>query len=214
MNTFTIDTDNCVSVHSPDAAIPGDAVRFASGAEFAEVVRDWSMNRLIEVWNKLSKVTPVTKFTDRKTAIRRIWTAIEKTEPRADQKPAAKPRAAAKKKPPAKVRAAAKAKPGSRAKPSAGRTKTDQVIAALREPNGATALLLSGNFPQTVLIDEYPAIRRLGEDCRHLRAKGPTEQPRAKSFTQQWLTNEFHTAAEGKALIYWRCTIRLRLPGV
>jgi len=138
MNTFTIDTDNRLAVHADDVTVAGDTVKFATAAEFAATAKDWPTARLVEVWNKLPDVTPVTKFTDRKTAIRRIWIAIANIAPDADREPAGKPKAAgAKKKSASKAKAAAKAK--STAKPMPGsQTKTDQVIAALREPAGAT----------------------------------------------------------------------------
>ena len=40
------------------------------------------MKRLIEIWNRLPGVEPVTRFTDRKTAIRRLWRALQ---PEAEQ---------------------------------------------------------------------------------------------------------------------------------
>jgi len=33
--------------------------------------------RLVEVWNKLAGAKPLSKFTDRKTAVRRRWTAMQ-----------------------------------------------------------------------------------------------------------------------------------------
>ena len=35
------------------------------------------MKRLVEIWNRLPGIEPVTRFTDRKTAIGRIWRAIQ-----------------------------------------------------------------------------------------------------------------------------------------
>ena len=35
------------------------------------------MKRLVAIWNRLPGVQPVTRFTDRKTAIRRIWRAVQ-----------------------------------------------------------------------------------------------------------------------------------------
>jgi Protein of unknown function (DUF3489) len=136
MNTFTIDINNRVAARDADVTVPDDTVKFASAVELADVTKDWPTTRLVELWNKLPNVTPVTKFTDRKTAIRRIWIAIANIAPDADREPAVKPKAAAKKKPAAKAKAVAKAKPAAKA--ADGLTKTDQVVAALREPNGAT----------------------------------------------------------------------------
>ena len=58
----------------------GDSARdnsFASEQELQEVASAWPMKRLIEIWNHLPGVEPVTRFTDRKTAIRRIWRALQ-----------------------------------------------------------------------------------------------------------------------------------------
>ena len=35
------------------------------------------MKRLVEIWNRLPGVEPVARFTDRKTAVRRIWRAVQ-----------------------------------------------------------------------------------------------------------------------------------------
>jgi len=41
----------------------------------------WPSSRLIETWNTLPRVTLVRKFTDRKTAVARIWKAIQSLVP-------------------------------------------------------------------------------------------------------------------------------------
>jgi hypothetical protein len=135
MNTFTIDTNGRVAVYADDVTVAGDTVKFASDEELASVTKDWPTARLVEVWNKLPNVASVTKFANRQTAIRRIWTAIEKMESGARRDHAAKPKSPPKKKLAVKAKAVPKAKLA--AKPGS-QTKTDQVIAALREPNGAT----------------------------------------------------------------------------
>jgi hypothetical protein len=48
----------------------------------AELAKEWPMKRLVEIWNHLPAVEPVARFTDRKTAIGRIWRALQ---PRAEQ---------------------------------------------------------------------------------------------------------------------------------
>ena len=35
------------------------------------------MKRLVEIWNRLPGVEPVARFTDRKTAVARIWRALQ-----------------------------------------------------------------------------------------------------------------------------------------
>ena len=88
MKTFTIDNENNISVfatHEEAAAAtttPSDS--FTSPQELGKLAAAWPIGRLAEVWNGFAGVAPfgdlkpVTKFTDRKTAIKRIWTAIQK----------------------------------------------------------------------------------------------------------------------------------------
>jgi hypothetical protein len=138
MPTFTIDTHNRLAVHDAEVTVADDTVKFASATELADVTKDWPTPRLIEVWNKLPNVTPITKFTDRKTAIRRIWTAFENIEPSGDRESPVKTKAAPQQKSAGKTKAVAKAKPAAKPKSATAQTKTDQVIAALREPAGVT----------------------------------------------------------------------------
>ena len=68
---------------------------FASERELQELASAWPMKRLVEIWNRLPGVEPVARFTDRKTAVRRIWRAVQpqsekggKPARRASQSPA------------------------------------------------------------------------------------------------------------------------------
>jgi len=51
--------------------------RFSSIEELARVTQDWRLARLVAVWNGLPGLTSVSKFTDRRTAITRIWKALQ-----------------------------------------------------------------------------------------------------------------------------------------
>jgi len=78
MTTFTIDTDNNITAYRPGDAIPeGDAERFASEKELGELAAQWPASRLVEVWNGIPGDKPVKKFTSRKTAVMRIWRAVQ-----------------------------------------------------------------------------------------------------------------------------------------
>jgi len=46
----------------------------------ASLVADWPARRLLEVWNGIPGLTPVKKFTDRKSGATRIWKAIQSLE--------------------------------------------------------------------------------------------------------------------------------------
>jgi hypothetical protein len=76
MKTFTIDTDNNISVFTSKkeaaaaAATPFDP--FTTQSELADLAADWPMSRLVEIWNSIPGVTAVTKFTNRKVATERI----------------------------------------------------------------------------------------------------------------------------------------------
>ena len=77
MKTFTIDTDNNITVHtSRKAARETGAGVFATEEQFADLIGP-DNKRLVEIWNGLAGVKPVTKFANRKSATERIWKAIQ-----------------------------------------------------------------------------------------------------------------------------------------
>jgi len=77
MKHFTIDAENNITVHaSRKEARETDAGVFATEEQFADLIGP-DNKRLIEIWNSLPGVRPVTKFTSRKTATERIWKAIQ-----------------------------------------------------------------------------------------------------------------------------------------
>src|SRR5271157_5599076 len=77
MKTFTIDTDNNITVHpSKKVARDTGAGVFASEEQFADLIGP-DNKRLVEIWNSLPGVKPVTKFANRKVATERIWKAIQ-----------------------------------------------------------------------------------------------------------------------------------------
>jgi hypothetical protein len=146
MKTFTIDAENNITTHASAeeaAAAPG-ADRFSSAAELGALAANWPAERLVEIWNSLPGATALKKFKDRKTAIARIWKAIENLgESEATQKPTRAPR-----KPhvaPAKAKATKKATkskgaPTGKQKPGGvrGGSKTAQVLEMIKQPKGAT----------------------------------------------------------------------------
>jgi hypothetical protein len=80
MKTFTIENEsnNIIlhATHEEAELVPG-AVLFTSANEFGEIAANWPTSRLIEIWNGLPGVAPVNKFKDRKSALTRIWNAIQ-----------------------------------------------------------------------------------------------------------------------------------------
>jgi hypothetical protein len=156
MTTFTIDADNNITAFpTPDlatGAVAAGAQPFGSQQELAELAAAWPADRLVAVWNSLPGDTPVKKFKDPKTAIRRIWARIQDLrqpeKPKAERK--ARVGAQAAKGAPAKARTNQKATPAKKAhKPPKKATvrkaegaregsKTAQVVAMLQRKGGAT----------------------------------------------------------------------------
>src|SRR3990172_1047307 len=85
MRTFTIDSENNITVFASmqqaKTSNETGAVIFTSQEELAKLADGWPGGRLAEIWNSLPGATPVKKFTDRKTAITRIWKAIQSLQP-------------------------------------------------------------------------------------------------------------------------------------
>jgi hypothetical protein len=81
MKTFTIDTDNNISVFASKkeaaAASTTPFDPFASQNELVELAAEWPMSRLVEIWNCIPGVTATSKFTNRKIATERICKAIQ-----------------------------------------------------------------------------------------------------------------------------------------
>jgi hypothetical protein len=79
MTHFTIDSDNNITAHATAAEAKAllSVERFGNEGALAKLAADWPATRLVEIYNGLTGVTPVTKFKDRKTAATRIWKAIQ-----------------------------------------------------------------------------------------------------------------------------------------
>ena len=78
MTTFTIDSENNITGYPLGEEVPaGNNERFTTQGELAALAEQWRAGRLVEVWNSIPGLTPVKKFTSRKTAITRIWKAAQ-----------------------------------------------------------------------------------------------------------------------------------------
>jgi hypothetical protein len=136
MTTFAIDTDNTITAYTAGDAIPEEQARFTSEKELAKLAATWPTDRLVEVWNSFAgappfgDLKPVKKFTDRKTAVARIWKAVQALTPTAAPQSAQDaPKAAKPRKGRAKEKDAAPAREGS---------KKAIVLDMLKRPDGAT----------------------------------------------------------------------------
>ena len=87
MRLFAIDNENTITAFPAAEQIPEGQEHFASEKELAKLAADWPADRLVQTWNSFAGVAgfggdlkPVKKFTDRKSAVARIWKAIQKLD--------------------------------------------------------------------------------------------------------------------------------------
>ena len=87
MRLFAIDADNTITAFPSAEQVPEGQEQFANEKELAKLAANWPADRLVQIWNSFAGVAgfgaelkPVKKFTDRKTAIKRIWTALQKLD--------------------------------------------------------------------------------------------------------------------------------------
>jgi hypothetical protein len=144
MSTFALNTDNNITAFAEyeDALnhrIGSTEGTFATQKELSKLSADWPITRFVDVWNTFAGVVPfdalkpVKKFTDRKTAVARIWKAVQALTPAPAQHaaPAAPKNAKASK--------GATAKDGATAPKGAREgSKKAIVLDMLRRPEGAT----------------------------------------------------------------------------
>jgi hypothetical protein len=149
MKTYTIDKENSITAFASKQEA-GEGETFSSQQELASLVAEWPADRMIEVWNGIPGLTPVKKFTDRKSAVSRIWKAIQSLDgggatDAATTAPerAGKAKVGGKKGKKAKAAAKAKAAKGKRTKggdkPAArDGSKKAEILAQLQRKDGAT----------------------------------------------------------------------------
>ena len=143
MSIFTIDAENNITAHasSQDAALVEGAgvIQFNSQASLTNVSSDWSVSRLVEIWNSIPGNTEVSKFQNRKKAVARIWKAIQPLAKAQPSESEAKPKKTAK-----GAKTAKKVKPAKKvAKKAAGKAtersnKKAEVLAMMKRAKGVT----------------------------------------------------------------------------
>ena len=79
VKTFVIDaTNNAKAYPSGGAARKSrDGIPFATEGALRSLSAEWPVSRLVAVWNRLPGARPVRKFTNRETALRRLWKALQ-----------------------------------------------------------------------------------------------------------------------------------------
>jgi hypothetical protein len=77
--TYTIDARNGLAAQGvyEEAPQAEGTLAFTTESELEALTAGWPSSRLVDIWNRLPGHTPVKKFTNRKTAIRRIWRAVQ-----------------------------------------------------------------------------------------------------------------------------------------
>ena len=136
MRLFAIDTDNNITAFPAAEQVPEGQEHFASEKELAKLAANWPGDRLVQVWNSFAGVAPfddlkpVKKFTDRKTAVARVWKAVQRLDaPAAPQAADVAPKATRPRKTANAEGGAPKAREGS---------KKAIVLELIRRPEGAT----------------------------------------------------------------------------
>jgi hypothetical protein len=130
MNVFSITANNQVRVLSSEREAPAGSIVVRSAEELAIATKLWPAARLVEVWNQLPGVTPVRKFTDRTSGVRRLWEAVQAIAAKRGPQPrktTAKP-----------VAAPVTAKQSKQSRTAGDGTKTEKILSLLRQPSGAT----------------------------------------------------------------------------
>jgi hypothetical protein len=146
MKCFTIDSENNITVFASmqqaKTSDQTDTALFSTQEELAKLVAQWPTHRLVDIWNSLPGFTPVKKFTDRKTAVARIWKAIQSLQPAAEADEKAAPSRDVGAGRAAKDKATSKAKgrkKGATSDQGAREgSKKAVILELLRKPDGAT----------------------------------------------------------------------------
>ena len=147
MRLFAIDNDNAITAFPAAEQIPEGQQQFASEKELAKLAANWPTDRLVQIWNGFAGVAgfggdlkPVKKFTDRKSAVARVWKAIQGLDGAAPETATAAQEAAtpAPKGAPKKAKATKAAKAKDAAPEAREGSKKARVIALLQRKNGAT----------------------------------------------------------------------------
>ncbi len=78
MNVFTIDAENNITVHATRKAARQTGADIFDSAESLAMLIGPDHQRLVGIWNSLTGVTPVTRFSSGKVAARRIFAEVQK----------------------------------------------------------------------------------------------------------------------------------------
>jgi len=122
MKTFIINSENKVTAGAEPKQNATGAARFSTIDELTEMTHAWPMARLVAVWNGLPGVTALSRFTDRNTAVARIWKTLQNA---AESTKVSRP-------------ARGKRRTGSKQTLAREGTKKARILILLKRPKGAT----------------------------------------------------------------------------
>jgi len=87
MTTYAIDNDNNITAFETAEQVPASMISFSTKEELEKTSETWPKMSLVELWNSFAgappfgELKPVKKFTNRQTAVNRIWKAIQVLTP-------------------------------------------------------------------------------------------------------------------------------------
>jgi hypothetical protein len=124
MKVFCVTEDNQIQVFTSRREVPSAAEVFQNKKELGALAVQWPSSRLVQIWNQLTGVRKITKFTNRNTGVQRLWQALEGE---------------------AKVKRQKRrvtAKQRGQKKPARRKTKTERMLALLGRPEGVSLEML------------------------------------------------------------------------
>ena len=141
MKTFILDADHNITAYASQeaasSAVPaGDA--FATAAGLKTALKPLSAATVVGIWNSLTGVTPVKKFTSLDVASKRIFKELKKLGGPDATKSAPAPKGKAKPEKANKTPKATKKAPKPAGSGPRETSKTAQLVEMLRRPKGAT----------------------------------------------------------------------------
>ncbi|MBI3896612.1 MAG: tyrosine-type recombinase/integrase [Acidobacteria bacterium] len=75
--TFIVDSENSIKIARANEKLSHGSESFTTKQKLAALAGQWPGKRLVQIWNAIPGVQPINRFTDRNTAIDRIWAAIQ-----------------------------------------------------------------------------------------------------------------------------------------
>ena len=168
--TYTISRENNITAFATakEAKSAPDVERFATAKELAKLAEQWPAARLVDIWNALPGVVPAKRFTSRKTAVVRVWAAIQNLAPDAGAQP---PRVG-----PKRAKAPQQASPQEKTPPAREGSKKAEVLALLRREGGATLPeQMTATGWQAHSVRGFPfrrARQEDGPDCQFRQTRG------------------------------------------